>query len=55
MSDFQTRINAEYDAWFKRLQALTKDELDPNEWVDRWYENYTPAEAMEIGPEDDEQ
>jgi hypothetical protein len=54
MDHLQTRLNAEYDAWFKQLQALTKDELDPDEWVDLWYEDYTPAEALEVGPEDEE-
>jgi hypothetical protein len=47
------QIGAEYDAWFKQLQALTDAALDPKDWTGRWYDGYTPAEALADGPDKD--
>ncbi|WP_262027587.1 hypothetical protein [Microvirga sp. Mcv34] len=55
MTDLAERIEAEYMAWFQRLQSLTDHELDPDKWVSRWYDNYNPAAALEAGPEEDEE
>lgn len=50
----EQKLNAEYDAWFARLQALTKDHLDPEEWTERWFDGYTPEQAFADGPESDD-
>lgn len=47
------KLQAEYDAWFVQLQALSKDPLRPEDWTGRWYDGYTPAEALEDGPDSD--
>lgn len=46
-------ISASYEAWFKQLQALTSDDLSAADWTGRWYDNYTPAEALLEGPDED--
>ena len=46
-------LNAEFTAWFEALQSLTAQPLDPEEWTGRWYDGYTPAQALEDGPESD--
>lgn len=51
-SDIEANLNAEYEAWFKRLQALTDEVLDINDWTGRWYDGYTPEHALKDGPED---
>ena len=43
----------EYEAWFKQLQALTSNALNIEDWTGRWYDGYTPSEALEDGPDDD--
>lgn len=53
MIDTEAKLNADFDAWFVKLQALTTEILDPEDWTGRWYDGYTPAEALEDGPEDD--
>ena len=58
MSKTQTleeALAAEFDAWFLALQALSPIALDPEDWTGRWYDDYTPAEALEDGPEDDDE
>jgi hypothetical protein len=52
MSEIEARLNAEFDAWFKQLQALTKDKLDPDDWGGRWFDRFTPEEALADGPEE---
>jgi hypothetical protein len=47
------RLNAEFETWFDQLQTLTDQELDPDDWTGRWYDGYSPQEAIEDGPEDD--
>lgn len=47
------KLQTEYDDWFKRLQALTNKELSPDDWTGRWYDGYTPAEALADGPDED--
>ena len=47
------QLNAEFDAWFKRLQSLTSEQLIPEEWTGRWYDGYAPAEALQDGPDED--
>lgn len=53
MATMAENLQVEYDAWFKRLQALTDRALDPGDWTGRWYDGYTPAEALEDGPDED--
>jgi hypothetical protein len=53
MSTKGERMNAAYEGWFKRLQALTSVALDPNDWTGRWHNGYTPADALEEGPDED--
>jgi len=48
------KLEAEFDAWFVRLQALTPDMLDPEDWTEYWFDGYTPEEAFAAGPEDDD-
>ena len=48
------KLNAEFDAWFAQLQALTRKTLIPEDWTGRWYDGYTPANALEHGPETDD-
>lgn len=46
------KLEAEFDAWFKELQKLSPEPLDPEDWPERWFDGYTPAEALEDGPEE---
>lgn len=48
-------MEADFDEWFKKLQALATDKLDPDEWTVNWYDGWTPEESLEHGPagEDD--
>ena len=50
--DLGEKLNAEFEAWFKKLQALTDRALVPEEWTGRWYDGYAPADALAEGPED---
>lgn len=43
-----------YDVWFKQLQALTSLALEPEDWTGRWYDGFTPAEALQEGSEGQE-
>lgn len=45
--DIEARLNAEFDAWFAKLQALSKEALEPEDWADLWFDGYTPEEALE--------
>lgn len=47
------RLTAEFDAWFAKLQALTDCVLVPEDWTGRWYDGFTPADALAEGPEED--
>lgn len=51
-TDIEQRLNAEFDAWFARLQALTERVLVPEDWGGRWFDGYTPEDALEDGPEE---
>lgn len=51
MADTETKLNAEFDAWFAKLQALTDVALNKEDWTERWFDGYTPEEALEDGPE----
>jgi hypothetical protein len=48
-----SRLGAQYEDWFKRLQAISKEPLDIDDWTGRWYDGYTPEEALDNGPDDD--
>ena len=52
--EIEGRLNAEYDAWFAKLQALTNAKLNADHYVERWYDGFTPEGALEAGPDDDE-
>ncbi len=45
------RLKAGFDRWFAELQALTNTRLEPEEWTGRWFDGFTPAEALPLGPE----
>lgn len=47
------QLQAEYEAWFKRLQALTDEALDGDDWTGRWYDGYSPEEALAAGHDED--
>jgi len=55
-NDTEARLKAEFDEWFARLQAIetrrSGAKLDPEDWAGRWFDGYTPEEALEDGPED---
>jgi hypothetical protein len=46
-------LRRQYDEWFSQIQALSPDKLNPDDWVTRWFDGYTPQEALEDGPEPD--
>lgn len=48
------RLQTEFDNWFAKLQELSTDKLDPEDWTGRWYDGYTPSDALAAGPEDDD-
>ena len=50
-SEIEKRLEAEFDAWFARLQLLTSDALEPSDWTERWFDGYTPSDALAAGPE----
>ena len=47
--DIEARLNAEFDAWFAKVQALSKEPLGtPSEdWTELWFDGCTPEEALE--------
>lgn len=53
MSTAEAKLNAEFEEWFAKLQALTSEALVPEDWTERWFDGYTPADALEDGPEED--
>lgn len=46
-------LSTQYETWFQELQHLTSEVLDPTEWTGRWYDGYSPSEALEDGPDED--
>lgn len=50
-TEMEKRLDEEFNAWFARLQALTDEPLTPEDWPERWFDGYTPEEALEDGPE----
>ncbi len=50
-TDMEANLHADFDAWFKCLQALTSEPLYPPDWTERWFDGYTPEEALEDGPD----
>lgn len=53
MTTLGETLQSQYNDWFKRLQALTDQALDPDEWTGRWFDGYTPADALQDGPDED--
>lgn len=48
MSDMETKLNAEFDVWFAKIQALSKEPIEPDEdWAELWFDGYTPEEAID--------
>lgn len=45
------QVQMEFDVWFRQVQALTPDVLNPEEWTGWWFDGCTPAEAIAKGPE----
>lgn len=49
MSDMEARLNAEFDAWFAKVEELAGEPLDPSEdWEELWFDGYTPEEALDM-------
>lgn len=46
-------IQEQYRIWFEDLQHLTSRALDPKDWTGRWYDGFSPAEALAEGPDND--
>lgn len=48
MADLAERLNTEFEAWFAKVQALSKQPLEPSEeWAELWFDGFTPEEALE--------
>lgn len=52
--DTEAKLNAEFNDWFGQLQALSDEQLVPEDWTERWFDGYSPKAALEAGPENDE-
>ena len=48
--DAGDKLKAEFDSWFARLQALTTEKLNPEDWTVNWYDGWTPEESLAHGP-----
>ena len=49
--DPEKKLNADFDEWFAKLQAISDVELTAEDWPERWFDGYTPAQALAAGPE----
>jgi hypothetical protein len=47
----EAQLNDQYEAWFAQLQQLSTEPLNKDDWVERWFDGFTPAEALDAGPE----
>jgi hypothetical protein len=48
VSDLEAKLNAEFDAWFEKVKAISKEPIEPNEgWAELWFDGYAPSEAAE--------
>jgi hypothetical protein len=48
VDDIETKLNAEFDAWFAKVRALSVDTIEPSEeWSDLWFDGCSPEEALE--------
>lgn len=47
------QLKASFEQWFKRLQSLTETKLVAEHWAERWYDGYSPQEALDSGPDPD--
>lgn len=45
-------LRTDFDQWFAKLQALTTEKLDPEEWTVNWFDGWTPEASLEHGPAD---
>jgi hypothetical protein len=47
MSDMETRLKAESDEWFAKVEKLLGALPEPEEeWAELWFDGYTPEEAV---------
>lgn len=46
-------IQTAYSEWFARLRALTDAPLIFEAYTGRWYDGYTPEDALRFGPDPD--
>lgn len=53
--DIEAAMNAQFDAWFAELQKLSSVALNPDDWGGRWFDYYSPADALAAGPERDDE
>ena len=51
MTDMSKKLEMEFDEWFNELKELSAGIVHPTGWVVRWFDGYTPSEALEEGPE----
>lgn len=48
MSDMEAKLNAEFDAWFAKVKALTLETIEPDDlWAEFWFDGFTPEEAVQ--------
>lgn len=46
--NLQEKLDAEFNEWFAKVQALTDEALEPDDqWAGCWFDGYTPEEALE--------
>lgn len=50
-NEIEQRLQTEFDNWFAKLQEISTEQLDPEDWTGRWYDGYTPSDALAVGPE----
>lgn len=47
MSDMETRLKAESDEWFAKVEKLLGERPEPEEdWAALWFDGYSPEEAV---------
>lgn len=48
-------LQRQFEEWFAELQKLSSQPLNPDDWGGRWFDYYTPADALTAGPESDDE
>jgi hypothetical protein len=43
VSGLAAKLNAEFDAWFEKVKAISKEPIEPNEgWAELWFDGHAP-------------